>query len=523
VLGPDVSVIAHVIERNAARYPDKVALASPGARVSFGEFAARAQRLAANLACLGLAKGSRVAILSRNRPEYLEVICASVAGFIAVPLNWRLSLQELGAIIAECEPEVIISDKNFIDMTDALRRDAVCVKHVFCFDQAPAQWLDYSEILRHPPDREELARVAPDDTACLLYTSGTTGAPKGAELTHGALLRNCKAAIRYVLKLQSADITLAPMPFFHVGGLWYHLFPSFAAGCTTFILPEFNAGAVLATIERTRATNVHVVPSMLHAMLEHPDIGSVDLSSLRLVLYAASSIPLELLKRAMSALAGCAFVQSYGSTEAGLVTRLTDHDHRSALSCREREGLLLSCGRPLPQVDVRLQDEMHDERYGVVGEISVRSSMSMARYWRKPEATSVAYADGWFRTGDIGRRDAEGYLYILDRKNDMIITGGENVFPREVEETLLQDPVVSEAAVFDVPDPKWVQKIVAAVVLQPDCSATAEEIIVRARERLAAYKCPKEVFVVSALPRSAAGKVLRRSLRVEFGSKTPGS
>ena len=408
-------------------------------------------------------------------------------------------------------------------MIEALRRKVMCVKHVFCLDQAPARWLDYSEILANPMNLEKLSCVAPDETACLLYTSGTTDAPKGAELTHGALLRNCEAAIRYVLKLESADITLAPMPFFHVGGLWYHLFPSFAAGCTTYILPEFNAGAVLAAIERTRATNVHVVPSMLHAMLEHPDIGSVDLSSLRLVLYAASSIPLELLKRAMSVFSGCAFVQSYGSTEAGIVTHLTDHDHRSALSCREREGLLLSCGRPLPQVDVRLQDEMHDERYGIVGEISVRSSMSMVRYWRKPEATSVAYADGWFRTGDIGRRDGEGYLYILDRKNDMIVTGGENVFPLEVEETLLLDPVIAEAAVFDLPDPRWVQKIVAAVVLRPDCSATAEQIIVRARERLAAYKCPKEVFVVSALPRSAAGKVLRRSLRVEFGLKIPGS
>ncbi len=509
---PALNVIGDVYRRNAALHGDKPAFIMPDGRSrSFAEVCDRATRLGNALLARGLKPGDRVGILSRNRIEYIEAYGVSAAGLIALPLNWRLAPRELQIVLENAEPAALIIDPAFLPVVDELRAALPFVHCLIALDEAAAGYERYEDLVASGSPQPSGVAVSPDATACLLYTSGTTGAPKGAELTHRGLLLNCASAITEMLQLTAADVTLAPMPFFHVGGMWYHLFPSFAAGCTTVIMPQFAPQGVLALMARHRVTNTHLVPTMIHALLEQPNIGEFDLSDLRFMYYAASSMPTETLKRATATFA-CDFAQGYGSTEGGMVTRLTPEDHRRARG--GRDDLLLSCGRPLASVEVRIAPPGNSED-DTVGEIMVRSPMTMARYWRNADATAATIQDGWLRTGDLGRLDDEGYLYILDRKSDMIVTGGENVYPREVEDIMLQDADIFEVAVFDLPDARWVQKVVAAVVPR-DTALDPEALLLRVRQKLAGYKCPKQIFVTDSLPKNAAGKVLRKVLRESY-------
>lgn len=509
--GPAFEVIGDVFRRNAARYGDKPAFIMPDGRSrSFAALHERATRLANALLARGLKPGDRVGILSRNRTEYVEAYGVSGAGLIALPLNWRLSPRELQIVLGNAEPAALIVDPAFIPAIEELR-DALSFVRVFLgLDGAAAGFESYEEVVGSGSPQPAGIAVSPEATACLLYTSGTTGIPKGAELTHRGLLLNCARAIDEMFQLTDADVALAPMPFFHVGGMWYHLFPSFAAGCTTVIMPQFDPQGVLTLMAQHRATNTHLVPTMIHALLEQPNIDAFDLSALRMMFYAASSMPTETLKRATATFA-CDFAQGYGSTEAGMVTRLSPDDHRRARA--GREDLLLACGRPLSNVDVKLAPPDNAEDADI-GEILVKSPMTMARYWRNPDATASAIQAGWLRTGDLGRIDAEGYLYILDRKSDMIVTGGENVYPREVEEILYEHPSIAEVAVVGTPDPKWGESVVAVLRLKEGAEApAARDVIQFCRERIASYKKPRFVTYVGELPKNASGKILKRELR----------
>jgi long-chain acyl-CoA synthetase len=510
------ATLGDVFSANAQRFGNAIAIVGPdGVQTSFLGMQDQVTHLAAVLAGRGLRKGDRVAILARNRTEYLVIVGLASFGLIAVPLNWRLSAQELGAILDDCRPAVIFAELRFTNIVGEIVDGTDLAPVRVCFDGAPERWETYSELLASEAEAVSHRSVSPADTACIVYTSGTTGAPKGAELTHRGLLLNACGTVE-LLRMAPTDVTLAPMPLFHVGGLWYHGFPSFAAGCRTVILAEFEPGAVLDAIESHGITNMHVVPTMLHALNAHPRVATCDLSSLRFVLYAGSSMPLPVLQKSLQVFTSCGFVQGYGSTEAGMVSFLLEDEHRRAAAEPSEAHLLLSCGKPLPGVEVDLLDTFQDEQGVTIGEIAVRSDMTMARYWNNPEATQRAFVEGFLRTGDLGRRDERGYYYILDRKNDMIVTGGENVYPREVEEALLTHPAVSEAAVFDVPDGKWVQRVVAAVVLRAGESVTQDELASTMRRRLAAYKCPKDIYFVESLPRNPAGKVLRKHLRRMF-------
>lgn len=514
----DLQTIGDVFRHNATRFADKTAFVMPdGASRSFGEIHTRTEKLAGALRELGAGAGDRVAILSKNRIEYVEVLGVSVAGLIPVPLNWRLSTRELLTVLQDCSPAALIFEPAFAAVIDELRVDLPECRLVR-FGEADSIALSYEDLMAALPTLPAAA-VSPEATACLLYTSGTTGQPKGAELTHRGLLANARMAIETMLELTPDDVTMAPMPFFHVGGMWYHLFPSFTAGCTTLILPEFHPATALALMQRHRVTNVHFVPTMIHALLQQPDVRNADLHALRLMFYAASCIPAELLRQATQVFSRCGFVQGYGSTEAGMVACLTPEDHRRA-SEPGKDQLLLSCGRALPGVEVGIVPVSADDPD--TGEIVVTSPMTMARYWKNPQAMQAICPDGRLRTGDIAHCDREGYLAILDRKSDMIVTGGENVYPREVEEVLFRHPAVLDAAVFDLPDPRWVQRVVAAVVVRADAQVDAEDIIACMRRELAAYKCPKQVFVTSALPKNGAGKVLRKVLRETYAETSPG-
>jgi long-chain acyl-CoA synthetase len=509
--------LADILRSNAEAYPDKIAFeATPGRSITFLAFNERVNQLNHAVAALGVRKGARVAILSRNCAEYVEVYGLSKSGLIVVPLNWRLAAAELAKLLLHSAPELLIVDDEHCALVDSLRQSLHCIEHFVRFGAASVGWTSYEELIAVEQTSEPEGCSLASDVLCLIYTSGTTGDPKGVAITHGAALGNCRAAAQ-MLGLKESDRTMAVMPLFHVGGMWYHLLPSFATGCTTLILSGFTPANVFKSLETHRITNVHLVPTMIGELLAHPAAGSADLSHLRLMFYAASSMPADILRRALRTFAGCGFLQSYGSTEAGVVTALDPDDHRRAVQ-PSRESLLLSCGRPLAGREVRVVDESDCVLVGnAVGEIEVRSPDLMQGYWLDEQGTRASLRDGWFKTGDLGYVDAEGYLYIVDRKKDMIVTGGENVFPTEVEGYLYRDHNVLEAAVFGVPDSRWVERVVGAVVLKPGSRITAEELINGLRGKLAPYKCPKSIFFVATLPKSAAGKILRKELRNQYG------
>ena len=516
--GTTPGALGDVLRANAAQRPGKIAFETQDGRsVTFGLFNERVNRLNNAAAALGLAKGARVAILARNRTEYVESYGLAKSGLIVVPLNWRLARTELQRLLRHCACEMLIVDEAHREFIDALRGELPDLRHLVLLGPAMPGWLGYESLLSGASAAEPAGAALPGDVLCLIYTSGTTGAPKGVAITHAGALGNCRTAAGEMLGLSEQDVTMAVMPLFHVGGMWYHLFPSFATGCTTFIMAEFEPGNVLQQLTERGITNVHLVPTMIGALLASPLAAAADLSRMRMMFYAASSMPPDLLRRAMAAFPRCGFAQSYGSTEAGVVTILDPADH---LRARDAAGehLLASCGRPFIGHEVRLVDDA--QRIldpGGIGEIEVRSPDLMQGYWHDEPATHAVLRDGWLKTGDLGYLDAQGYLYIVDRKNDMVVTGGENVFPTEVEGHLYRDPDVLEAAVFGIPDPLWVEKVVAAVVLKPGAAVTAEELVRRLRAGLAAYKCPKRVFFVDVLPKSAVGKILRKELRARYG------
>ena len=521
---PAPRTFGEVLRAQAAARPDKTAFETPDGRsVTFADFERRVHALNNAVAGLGVARGARAAVLAKNCIEYVEVYGLSTTGLIVVPLNWRLAVQELVKLIQHSAPEILVVDAQHRAIIDGVRGLLLSVKHYVLLghnegdsDADSEGWIAYERLLADAATQAQTVQAAPDDTLCLIYTSGTTGAPKGVAMTHAGALGNACAAA-HELGLTQKDSALAVLPLFHAGGMWYHLFPSFLSGCTTLLLSEFDVGTLLRELEQRRITNIHLAPTMVGALLAHPAAATANLVSLRAIFYAASSMPAELLRRAMQTFSQCGFIQGYGSTEAGVVTVLCADDHQRALQ-GGAEHLLLSCGRPYPARQVRVVDDRQCALpAGSVGEVQVRSPDLMQGYWLDDAATSRAFQDGWLSTGDLGRFDEEGYLYIVDRKNDLVVTGGENVFPTEVESSLYRLPQVQEAAVFGIPDPVWVEKVVAAVVLRPGAQTTAADIVAQLRHELAAYKCPKEIFFVSSLPKSAVGKVLRKELRKQYG------
>lgn len=513
--------LGHVLTTAAARWPDKVAFETiDGKTVTFGVFNQRVNALNNAVATLGVKKGARIAILSKNRPEYIEVYGLSKSGYVVVPLNWRLAANELIKLLQHSQPDVIIVDASHLEVAQVLRSAVSCLTSCILLGNGEADgWLSYESLVSSGNTSEPSISAQDDDVLSIIYTSGTTGNPKGVAMLHSAALGHVEVASQQ-LQITDSDVTMAVMPLFHVGGMWYHLFPSFACGSTTLMLSDFEPGTVLRELESKRISNVHLVPTMIGALVDHPDAAKTDLSGLRSLFYAASSIPPSLLHKAMQTFPKCGFVQGYGSTEGGMISVLTALDHRRAMQ-QGQERMLTSCGMPYPKRQVRIVDDSgHQVPQGSVGEIEVRSPDLMKGYWLDESATDRVLKDGWLRTGDLGRQDTEGFIYLVDRKNDMVVTGGENVFPTEVEAYFFADPDVKDVAVFGIPDPRWVERVVAAVVRKPGSSVTAEELNLRVRKQLAAYKCPKQIFFVDQLPKNAVGKVLRKELRKQYGDES---
>jgi acyl-CoA synthetase (AMP-forming)/AMP-acid ligase II len=510
-------VFGDALRHQAATFGSKVAFADPVRQVTFAAFNERVNRLVDALTQRGLKRGDRIALLGRNSISLVECIATAKAGFIPVPLNWRLAPAELLALLGDCAPSALVCDEHWIDVASSAFLPTLSVPLKLAIDVRREGWLDFEEVVQTGRAVEPATVPAPDDTAVLIYTSGTTGNPKAAMISHRGLIENGLTSARLAIGVDESDTILCVMPMFHVGGLCYYLLPSFMAGSTSILRPAFDLADLVDSLRKFEITNVHLVPTMISDLVAHPGVAAAA-GKLKRIVYAGSTMPVALLELAMSVFGSCSFSQSYGSTEGGIVSTLGPEEHAKAAASPEHAHLLQSCGRPIGECDVRIaRDDGTDAGDGEPGEVLVRSPRTMAGYWNLPDKTAAAFDDRYLRTGDIGRQDAQGYLYLIDRKNDMVVTGGENVFPSEVEQVLYRSPDVAEAAVFGVPDARWIEKVVAAVVLRAGSSATAEEVIGFTRQHLAAYKCPKTVFIVNDLPRTGVGKVSRKLLRTRFG------
>jgi fatty-acyl-CoA synthase len=502
---PDMSWVG-VLEHHASRTPTKPLAIHGVDTVSYGEMATRVAALAAGLHERGVGAGDVVGLLSYNCTEFLETIfAANYLGAIAMPINWRLAAPELRYILGHSEARALVCDELLVDLADEATKgmDRGLVRACLA-RSAPDGWTPFADLSGASivPGR---VPSAGDDVHRLMYTSGTTGRPKGVMITHANLAWKNYAHITE-FGFTSADLGLACGPLYHVGALDLTTTSLIAAGATIIIHRVFDAPGVVDEIERSRVTTVWLAPAMINAIMALPGIERRDLSSVRLVINGGEKMPIPLIERLQRTFPSAWFADAYGLTETVSGDTFLDRD-----SIVRKLG---SVGRPCLYVEVDIWDEQGASvPPGERGEVVLRGPKVFKGYWRDPEATGAAFAGGWFHTGDIGVKDDDGYLYIVDRLKDMIVSGGENIAGSEVERVLYEHESVVEAAVVGRPDDRWGEVPVAYVVSSSAATATPEELIEHCRRQLARFKVPKDVVLVDALPRNPSGKVLKRELR----------
>jgi len=509
--------MGEVLRRTASRVPHKPALVMGERSVTYDQFNRRVNRLADSFLKLGLTKGDRVAVLTHNSIEYFEIYLAlGKAGGVMVPVNNLLRARELSQLAAYIRPRFLIYESEFADSVQSVFKagDGPDFMIPIGGDMA-GPGIDYEALIAGGSDREPKVVVRGEDVMSIFLTSGTTGRPKGAVRTHHHNCLNAYAAAVEV-GLRPDDRVLLLFPFYHI--TFEDRFCHLLRGNTIVIRREgnFRPAEVLELLSRHRITICQFVPTMINSLLAEPDIESYDLDALRLIMYAAAPMPVELLKRALGRFRA-GFMQFYGQTETGpLTTILRPEEHRLEGTPAELEKLG-SCGRPALHFEARVVDEAgRDVPPGAVGELAVRGEAMIREYWALPQETAATLKDGWLHTGDFARLDDEGFIYIVDRKHDMIISGGKNIYPREIEEVLYQHPAVLEATVIGVPDEHWGESVKAIVVLKEGARADEPELIDLCQASLASYKKPRTVEFRDALPKSSTGKILKREVREPF-------
>ncbi|KHL15164.1 UNVERIFIED_CONTAM: fatty-acid--CoA ligase [Mumia flava] len=500
--------------RRAAVTPDAHAVITPSGTTTFRDLDDESNRVGQALRADGVGPGDRVAYVGENAPEFLAVMYgASKVGAVPTALNFRLAGPEVAYILGNAEPAAIVLGHGMEHLAEVAR--AADVRTVVTLSGA-AGTTPYDGWLREVTDEDPGYARAADETALMFYTSGTTGHPKGIELT-GPNIGQAIAAMHYLLDLDTTSIALAPVPFFHVSGLGLALVAG-VNGSALLLRNATSPADLLEILQEHRVSHAVAVPTLIQFMLAQPAARTGDWSALKYLIYGSSPIPEPVLREATEVF-GCKFLQSYGLTEStGGVTMLSPEDHRPTPETVHR---LRSVGRPMPNVPIRVVDPatLEDLPPGERGEVLIGGGHVMARYWRNREATDATItADGWLRTGDGGSFDADGYLYLHDRLKDMIVSGGENVYPAEVESTLTDHPDIAQVAVIGVESERWGESAYAVVVPAPGSSPSEADIIAWARDRMAHFKCPVGVAFVDALPLNASGKLLKTALRDTYGS-----
>jgi long-chain acyl-CoA synthetase len=507
--GTPVLSLADIIRKRAAATPEAVALSRAGQAATFAGIDAGSSRAAAALRAAGVARGDRVVFIGASGPLFAEVMYGTAkCGGIFAPVNSRLAEPEIMGILADAEPAVVVAEQEFAWI--AGRAAGLAFPCTVLVSGEPGSG-SYQAHRDAAVAADPGVAAGPDETALILYTSGTTGLPKGVELTGrnlGCALRELHAGIG----LDERSVCAAPIPFFHIAGLGLLLAANLNGGEILLDLVT-EPPDLLCFLAGRGVTHAAVVPTVLQRLLALPEARTADWSALSHVVYGASPIPLPVLREAVEVL-GCSFLQSYGLTEStGGFTLLGPADHVPEEAFAHR---LVSAGRPMDGARVRVVDPvtLEDRPAGERGEVLVAGSRVMKGYWRKPDQTAeVILPGGWLRTGDGGSFDADGYLYLHDRLKDMLISGGENVYPAEVESVMTGHPAVAEVAVVSVPSARWGESPYAAVVLRPGAQVTEEELIAWTRDRLAHFKCPAGVSFVPALARTASGKLQKHVIR----------
>src|SRR3954471_6605284 len=483
-------IYVHSLGRADRYFPQRTAFVSNGTRSTFRDLHARVGRIAAALTEHGCKAGDRLALLLPNEPDYAELVYACAwLGVTVVPLNTRLSAKEIDGILDDAKPGGLIRHSSLPSPT-------VQVSWQLVLDQEPLDIRD---------DAAPAPIYDPEAVLALIYTSGTTGRPKGVEIRHANILENAYHT-NFWFPLEEGAVHLHAAPIFHIADFPF-IFAAPAFGACQVTIPKFNPQSFCETVQRERVTHTVLVPTMINILTQSPELHKYDLSSLRHLGYGGSPMAPELVHRTRQVLPKVKLVQVYGLSEAGFLTGLKDDEHT--------ENKLTSCGRPCLGIDVRVVDPTGNEvETGKTGELVARGTNIMRGYWNNPDETMSAFRNGFFRTGDVGYRDANGYFYILDRLKDMIVTGGENVYSGEVEAVIYTHPAVREVAVFGIPDPNWGEIVKACVVLKPGKTLTAEELIAYCRRSLANFKVPRSIeFSQTELPKSGSGKILKRVLR----------
>jgi long-chain acyl-CoA synthetase len=499
------------LRRALQGHPERIATICGERQHTYRQYADRVARLGHALQGLGMGAGERVGMLALNSDRYLEFFYGTWWGGGAVnPVNIRWSAAEIAYSLDDCDTRILLVDEQFKGLAGELRRRSKALKTlVYTGDgDTPEGMLNYEQLLAQAKPGPDALRCGAE-LAAVMYTGGTTGFPKGVMLSHDNLATNALAALgQGITQGEGRALLIAPMFHIAVGALMHgHVM----AGGTSVIAPMFTPVAALQAVQQHRVTHVLLVPTMIQLAVDHPEAGQYDLGSLRVLAYGGSVISEAVLQRAMKRFTNADFVQAYGMTELSpCATYLSPADHREGA----KPGLLRSAGRASLATEVCVVDDQGIEvPRGTVGEVVVRGATVMLGYWNKPEQTAAALRDGWMHTGDGGRMDEEGYLFIVDRMKDMIVSGGENVYSAEVENALAQHPAVAASAVIGIPSEQWGEAVHAVVVLKPGTKATAEELSAHCRGLIAGYKCPRSLEFRDALPMTGAGKIQKTELR----------
>ncbi|MDE2462753.1 MAG: fatty acid--CoA ligase [Alphaproteobacteria bacterium] len=514
----EMPTLADIPRYHARTRPDAIAFVFEGRTTSYAEFDRHTSQVANALISEGVKPGDHICYVGKNSDHYFELqFGGAKAGAIMTPVSWRLAGREITYMVNDAKAKLLFVGPECAELVSTLEQDLSTVTKIIAMEPCAAPWPLYEAWRDGASSRDPMLPVSEDDVTLQLYTSGTTGNPKGAMLRHRNLLGGRKAAAEARMDWNDwgpDDVSLVAMPVAHIGGTGWGMVGLYN-GAKGIVAREFDPTRVLEFIERDGISKMFMVPAALQIVVNLPRAREVDYSRLKFILYGASPIPLDLLRECIEVF-GCGFVQQYGMTETcGTIVYLPPEDHDPAGNERMR-----AAGIAMPGVELKVVDEAGNTvAPGVVGEVAIRSVSNMAGYWNLPEATSKTIdADGWLRTGDAGYLDKDGYLYIQDRVKDMIISGGENIYPAEVESAVYGHPDVAEVAVIGVPDARWGEAVKAIVVPRPGHTIDPADIIRFARARIAAFKVPKSIDVIEALPRNPSGKILRRQLREPYWS-----
>jgi acyl-CoA synthetase (AMP-forming)/AMP-acid ligase II len=501
-----------LFSRTAKTYGGKTAIIFNDKRISFDELNRRINSLSNALTGLGIRKNDKVATLFFNTPEFLETYFAIVKiGGVVVPLNFRLVAEELSYMLNDSKAKVLFYGKDFQGVINNIcSSNSISISHYICEESEAENTLSYEELIGRNSDEEPNIDVSLEDPCAILYTAGTTGFPKGAVRTHYNICWDLLPHNSF-LNFDHKSILLATPPMFHIAGMEVAALPGLMFGGTVIPVPAFNPEEMFQLIEKEKATHVFIVPAMAVAIKANVDVDSFDTSSLKEWMTASAPLPGEIRDWIFNKFPHVRLTNAYGMTETGTISALLPYDiGRKDATC---------VGKPNITVGVRVVDTNDkDVSVGELGEIVVRAPMVINEYYNLPKQTAESTTSGYFHTGDVGKFDEEGFLYIADRKKDMILTGGENVYAAEVENILFKHPKILEAALIGIPDPKWGEVVTAVVVPKQNEKIEPEEIIGFCRKYLAGYKCPKKVYFLDELPKNTFGKVLKRNLREKYGN-----